>query len=363
MNQVWQISSGEGGRRYTDIFLEYDIMFLGPGFPGAYCDEVYDKVVDCGHLSSSKRGAVRSFAQSVKVGDIVLLRDTYHVKAIGIVDGEGYSHNDCFDDVYGWDLQHTHRVVWQDHLTEELKDLQKTSALFSSRKQIPMFTRVHDKVVLEPIRHLFSSVSERPLKPLPSTLPLPLDLEQLGEELFSKGLSNEVVESLIVAMRRQRRLSHWYNTHGRRSGRPTEHEVVAHMILPLLLALGWSEQLLSIEWNKIDLAAFWGTPTTSENCTMVCEAKVLGHGLIEALDQAANYVKKHELNNCKKIMLTDGTRIYVFERTSDSKWNEKPTGYLNINLIRTNHLAPANTNAIDTIMALTPAGMTRNIGG
>ena len=29
-------------------------------------------------------------------------------------------------------------------------------------------------------------------------------------------------------------------------------------MLPLLLALGWSEQLLAVEWKKIDLAAFWG---------------------------------------------------------------------------------------------------------
>ena len=39
-----------------------------------------------------------------------------------------------------------------------------------------------------------------------------------------------------------------------------------------------------------------------------------------------------------------------------------PVGYLNVKLIRTNHIATANTNAVDTIMALTPAGINREVG-
>jgi hypothetical protein len=36
-----------------------------------------------------------------------------------------------------------------------------------------------------------------------------------------------------------------------------------------------------------------------------------------------------------------------------------PAGYLNVNLVRTDHLAPVGTNAVDTIVALTPAGAAR----
>ena len=44
-------------------------------------------------------------------------------------------------------------------------------------------------------------------------------------------------------------------------------------------ALGWSEQLLAVEWNKIDLAVFQATPRTPDKCALLCEAKSLGHGL------------------------------------------------------------------------------------
>jgi hypothetical protein len=188
-----------------------------------------------------------------------------------------------------------------------------------------------------------------------------LNLDQLGKELFSKGLGYEAVDKVISTIQRQRRLAIWYEEHGKKSKRPREHEVVAHMILPFLLALGWSEQLLAVEWHKIDLAAFWGTPTTKENCCLVCEAKPLEHGLQNAFVQATRYVEKLKLDSCKKALLTDGIRLYLYQRVAKDKWNEIPVGYLNIKLIRTNHIAPADTNAVDTIMALTPAGINREL--
>ena len=133
-----------------------------------------------------------------------------------------------------------------------------------------------------------------------------------------------------------------------------------NMILPLMLALGWSEQLLAVEWHKIDLAAFRGTPTTAEKCVLVCEAKGYGHGLQNIFQQAQQYAELFKLDHCKKILLTDGGRMYLYER-KDKDWNNQPTGYLNVNLIRTNHIAPQNTNAIDTIVALTPSGITREV--
>lgn len=352
MTQVWQIAAGDRGRNYTELFLRHDVMFMGPGDYGDYISnkEAY-----------RKSSQVKRFASSVKQGDIVLLRFCHCVVAIGKVAGEGYEWNRVFDDVFGWDLQHTHRVLWQHHPTEQLTEIQKEKDLFGDRKQQPTFTAVYDKSVLDRITSLFDQCRTRPLNPMPEKLPEPLTMEQLGEELFSKGLPNEAVDKVIVAIQRQRRLAKWYEEHGGKSVRPTEHEVVAHMILPFLLALGWSEQLLAVEWHKIDLAAFWGTPTIDENCCLVCEAKGLGHGLQNIFAQATKYVEKSKLNNCKKIVLTDGTRLYLYQRLKNSEWNEVPVGYLNFKLIRTNHIAPANTNAVDTIMALTPAGISRDI--
>lgn len=64
------------------------------------------------------------------------------------------------------------------------------------------------------------------------------------------------LERRQTAIQCQRRLLEWYRLHGEASERPDEHEVVAHMILLPLLALGWSEQLLEVEWKKVDLSGF-----------------------------------------------------------------------------------------------------------
>ena len=198
---------------------------------------------------------------------------------------------------------------------------------------------------------------------MPDPLPKPLGMDELGEELFAKGIPNEAVDKVLVAIQRRRRMGKWYLQSGTEVKRPTEHEIVAHMILPLLLALGWSEQLLAVEWQRIDLAGFWGTPTTEEKCVLVCEAKGLGHGLQNVLEQAVKYVEDNELTECRKIMLTDGLRIYLYERGRRGwKRTRTPSGYLNVDKIRTNHIAPDNTSAIDTLVALTPAGVMREVG-
>lgn len=359
MTQVWQVAAGEPGRNYTFLFLKYDIMFLGPGRYGPYRDEVYRPLIERGIWTSQKIGTIKRFATKVKPGGIVLLRNGHSVVSIGVVAENGYEHDETFDDVLGWDLQHVQRVIWQDHLTGELEQIQRKSPLFGNiRGPMPMFTSVNNRQIRDRVENLFGQCRTRALKPMPERIPPPLELDELCAELFSKGLPNEAVDKVILAIQRQRRLAKWYDEYGKKSDRPTEHEVVAHMILPLLLALGWSEQLLAVEWHKIDLAAFLCTPTTAENCCLVCEAKGLEHALQQkVLIQAVNYTNKLRLNNCKNILLTDVIRLYLYERQENGEWNQVPVGYLNVKLIRTDHIAPERTNAVKTIMALTPAGM------
>jgi hypothetical protein len=357
--RVWQIAAGDRGRNFSRLFLKHDLMFLGPGRFGPFDPEAYRRAVLLEEVTGQKIGAIGAFCSKMSPGDIVLLRKGYEVIGIGVIPkatDSGYRHDDTFDDVYGWDLQHTRRIVWQEHLASRLQAMQQSAHLFSARKQIPTFTGVGDPAVLNPIRELFNQIENRDLKPLPTPPPPPLSLEELGRELFSRGLANDAVDKLQLAIERQRRLAAWYAAHGKTSKRPDEHEVVAHMVLPMLLALGWSEQLLAIEWGKIDLAGFSGTPTIADRCVLVCEAKRMDAGMNDVGEQAMNYVAKHRLDACKKMLLTQGTRFYLFARSGD-RWPDEPTGYLNVERIRTNHLAPLGTNAVDTLMALTPAGV------
>lgn len=358
MTTVWQIASGESGRKYTDLFLQHDVMFCGPGRFGPFDEAIYRDVVDRGLFSGNKVGQVRNFAVRVRPGDRILLRSGYRVEAIGVVDAAGYQHNPTFDDVYGWDLQHTQRVVWQQQLTAELLNRQSEKELFSDRKMIPTFTRVNDRSILDPIRDLLDNVVERELKELPVPPPAPLTLEQLGEALFARGLSYDSVRSVRRTILKLRRLIDWYRQSGLADSRPTETEVVAHIVLPLMTALGWSEQLLAVEWRKIDLAVFWGTPTDADRCCIVCEAKVIGHGLQDVLDQATRYIETLDLTATGKILLTDGQRFYLYQREGDG-WNQQPSGYLNLLKIREDHICPPGCNAVETLMALTPSHVSR----
>ncbi len=353
--QVWQMAAGQAGRFYSDLFLKHDVMFLGPGDFGAYDRAIYQNVVKNGWANSGIIANIASFHDNVQPGEIVLMRTGLKVVGIGVVEEAGYEWNEAFDDVYGWGLHHVRRVIWQEQLSGEIERLQANGPLFGTRKQIPTFTRVNDESILAPLQPLFARIKERSLKPLPEPLPAPLTLDEVGQQLFTRGLANDAVEKVIRAIERQRRLLSWYQESGGESSRPTEHEVVAHIVLPLLLALGWSEQLLGIEWRKIDLAAFWKTPTTERHCVMVCEAKARHHGLQDVREQAFDYVSNLKLTHCRTVLLTDGGRFYLYKRKGTSEWGEQAEGYLNVEKIRTNHLAPPNTNAIDTIVALTPA--------
>ena len=356
------MAAGEAGRFYSDIFLKHDVMFLGPGYYGPYDAKTYRRAVDDGLTTRGIVGDIASFRENVQPGEIVLMREGRRVVAIGVVADSDYEWNETFDDIYGWGLQHTRRVIWQEHLTKDLARIQAKAPLFARQKQQHTFTRVNVENVLAPLRSLFASLKQRKLKPMPNPLPASLSLEAVGQQLFARGVANDAVVKVIAAFERQRRLLGWYEQLDEELNRPTEHEVVAHTVLPLLLALGWSEQLLAVEWKKIDLAAFCETPTVGKHCVLVCEAKARYSGLQDVREQAFNYVRKLKLNACRKVLLTDGGRFYLYERKSGAaSWDDQAVGYLNVEKIRTNHIAPPGTNAIGTIVALTPAASGRAI--
>ena len=353
---VWQIACGEAGRRYDDLFLEHDIMFLGPGRLGQYSRETYAAAVDDGRITNDECNRVARFHKRVKEGDFVLVRAGHRVVGIGVVASD-YGHDDRFDDIHGWDLQHFRRVTWQQQFQEELEQIQEAEGnMFSHMKQISTFTGLNSLRVRERIEHFLPQCVERELADLPPLPPEPLSLEEIGEALFEMGLSFDVVQRVKTALEKQRGLLNWYQHPRVAPRRPREHEVVAHLVLPILLALGWSEQFLAVEWNKVDLAVFGGTPTDGAHCKMICEAKGMGQGLQGALKQAKTYASKLSLESCRRILLTTGGRFFLYKREGDA-WNDEPAGYLNVLKMRRSHVCPAETDAVQTLVDLTPAAI------
>lgn len=354
--QVWQIACGEKGRRYQRLFLDHDVMFLGPGRFGAYAPSLYDLNPEARAEGEGKITYIRQFATEVQQGDLVLLRSGYTVLSIGVVDSD-YFHTTAFDDVYAWDLEHCRRVIWQRQHDDALLQRQSGADLFEDRKQVPAFTRVNHPRNLDPIRDLLSQVTRRPRNDLPEAPPPPLTPEQLSDALFREGLGYDACQHVERSVRKLRGLLDWY-TEERSPGRPTEHEVVAHMILPLMLALGWSEQLLAVEWRKIDLAVFTHAPTTPASCGLVCEAKGMDNPLQDVVEQAIGYCDKHHLDNCSKILVGDGGYFSLYRKRED-QWESDPSGHVSLRKLRRHYLLPKGADAVKTLMALTPAHISR----
>ncbi len=343
--KIWQIATGEPGRDYRELFFDFDVMILGPSDRGSALENNY-----AGGIPNLAGSQVHNFAHKPSPGDRVIMRFAREVIGIGQIPFEGdhrYSFVEAFRCVYGWDLCHCQRVVWA-----EQYDLGELANVFQSAKQKPSFTQVHENNIVEIVRSIDNSIFDRPLKEMPNIDASEYTDESLGIELFRAGISNKNIDDILGALRQAERLCFWYRSEdcGRK---PSENEVVSHIILPLFLGLGWSHQQVAVEWNKVDMVFFKNTPTIPENCVMVLEAKGLGRALSDVLDQPQSYVSDLNLEDTKYILTTDGANLFVYGKSGD-KWNSNPIGYINVLSLQKQYILPKDTNLVDTLVMLQP---------
>jgi hypothetical protein len=110
------------------------------------------------------------------------------------------------------------------------------------------------------------------------------------------------------------RVAAWYkNEHKRPEGRPSEHETVAYLVMPLLFSLGWSVQTAAIEWRRIDVALFEEMPTSDATLSCVVEVKLLGRSVFAPFGQARDYALAAGRERCQRLVVTDGIR-YALHR-------------------------------------------------
>lgn len=236
--------------------------------------------------------------------------------------------------------------------------LDEWQPVFQSQKTQPTFTQVKQDHLTILESRLRAAVLERPLNPLPGPEDQkPLSTEDLGMSLFKAGLSNEAVEHVIATMAKIVRLNAWYRS-VKMDGRPTEHEIVAHMMVPLMLGMGWSEQLVAIEWNHTDVTFFRATPQKDrdprKDCVMLLEAKRPDQSLDGAYKQATDYVTENLLDNCRRIITTDGAHLLLYKRDPQGDWPPTPSGYVKLSRVRECNLFPMGTSGVETLMELVP---------
>jgi hypothetical protein len=212
----------------------------------------------------------------------------------------------AFDDVNGWDLQHSRRVRWC-RLPEEHTF---ASAVFGANP--PRCSRVWNEEVVDfAERFLNSPPTHWQTAPLPE---LPAEEPPLDEvPVALQGMVAQAADLVPLLQDRQAFGEH-----------PSEDELIAHFVVPFVRALGWPPERIAIQWRRIDVAVFRALPRTPENCHLVIEAKRFGAGVEGALEQAKGYVEA--LGVPRDVIVTDGIRYRMYAGRSGFE----PVAYANL---------------------------------
>lgn len=314
--KYWQISAGDKSRNYSDAFLRYGVMLVGPGDQGHYFHNGNKKYYN---QTGLKKIGIPTFAEDVQEGDIVTLRrqigkNYWEVIAAGFVKSD-YKHLEVFDDVQGWPLQHCRYVGWK----KPIKLIQLSGFARGT------FRQIRDRTIQRRIKKIVDNGISVKQKRIPDASPV-LEDEDLLDFLIDYGLGIKDAEEFTKTIRRIRYLTRWYFKKG---SDISEHETRTFLIIPLILTIGWTEQQLKIEWNHVDIA-FFSTPYTEDSndpsqCVMILESKRLREGLMYAKDQAKTYA--NQFTNCNRFVISDGCRYRLYER-EEKNWHY--SAYLNV---------------------------------
>jgi hypothetical protein len=340
---IWQQAAGDTDHDYAKYCLEWDVILNGPGYAGAWpgCKPALreDK------WSAKKVTDLMRFAEKMADGDLVVLRmGTATVLGVGQVVG-GYEWREEFGDVDGWDLQHVRRVRW---LWKAADPPQKTFDTWAF-KQGDTTQKLSNGSVIGWLAKLAipDDAFSRPLVDLPPADDgNKIDVKKISEFLFDHGVASASINNLLNEIGELIRIAEWY----RRSGKPSEHETVAYLVVPLLRAIGWTPQRMAVEWHHIDVALFDQLPRSDESLRVVVEAKKMGNSCLTAESQAMSYAK--DKDECHRLIVTDGLRYGVYVRKSGEPL--RLYAYLNLTRLRGDYPVYRCNGAEDALLTMAP---------
>lgn len=299
---TWIISAGDRGRDYADYFFRFAMAFVG-GDAQRECM----KQVAAGDTILLKRG-VSEFLAAGKV-----------VERDGVLSGDG--DKEWLRDFDGWDLAGWCHVEWHQPERPEPATGLKIGTIYQT----------HQSEHLDAVQRLLqapvvSYVGEpRPTKEV--------DLDTILAFLIRLGLRISAADDLTEAIRRIRLLADYYYL-SQRWNDIREHETRTFLVVPLLLALGWAEQQLKIEFpvkgiGRVDIACFTGPflQCQDEDVAVLIETKGFASGLDFARRQAEAYAA--HFKKCRVILVTNGYCYKLYRRTNGA-FSITPQAYLNI---------------------------------
>jgi hypothetical protein len=360
---IWQQAAGDKNRDYVDVCIRFDVILNGPGRHGRWPECSTAQKLK-GKIGKRKLTDLRRFSESIKDGDLVVLRlGTSEVHAVGQVVGD-YLYHPEFGDVDGWDLEHVRRVRWlwtapSKQIDERIQFTVRQPQIFEpySMKLGDTTQPLNDGRVKEWLARLPipEGVQARPLAELPVTSAEELSLEELAAFMSENTLTNLPTAPVRQQLQTLNELANWYR---QTDEDPTEHEAVAHLALPLLTLLGWSTRQLAIEWKSMDIALFEKLPRHTDHLAAIVEAKRLGRSCLGALHQAIRYAKKRP--SCQRLILTDGPRYWVHVKQG-AAWTLH--AHLNLRRLRSENPIYRCAGAKEALLAMAPGWKGLDVSG
>ena len=341
----WQVAAGEGTRDYSDVFLRYGVILMGAGNPGSFLEhpESYK-----GHKGWQRK--IVTLAENMKPDDIVILKKGHGAKGRVLAAGRitsSYEWFEPFDDVEGWDLRHGRRVEWVKPVSPILVD-------GLARGTISRVFKGNPKNAAE---RLLNEGEGAPVEK--EDIPSPansISEEHLVGSLIENGLRPADAEAVIRAIWHVRRLAGWYVP---RMDQISEHEIRTFLIVPILLALGWSEQRIKIEWNHTDISLFHQVFNKGAQPCAILESKRMGVGLGHAERQVQLYAK--QFPDCNKLVTSTGDRYWLYEKDPGETWDARRMkekhlrAYMNLFILKDRHPYLENVGgAPDLLKSLMP---------
>ena len=300
----WQVASGSAQRNYPNIFIEFGVFAVNHDWRNT------------GHYHHS--------LQKAKRGDIFILKGGIsRIHAVGIVQDDDLRKADYYFNLDGWALEYYKFIDWyvpQNPIPAKGKGLRMGTI---QKIHVHGLKTLADNALSTWSKAVSSRTINEDIKIVED--------KDIINRLIKEGLKIQQSEVLTSTFNRVRLLADYYlkNFDWRNIN---EDQVRTFLVIPFLLAMGWSEQQLFLEYKigrkKADIVCFDKPIHSSEKkAKILIEVKKLSEGLNYAIDQAFAYAKA--LGDVKTICVTNGFCYQIYDLDYSEDYNE-PYAYINI---------------------------------
>ncbi|MDD4050578.1 MAG: hypothetical protein PHR28_01590 [candidate division Zixibacteria bacterium] len=314
--KYWQIMAGSASRDYSEDFLRYGIAFVGGEGNIKAIESIHQ-----GDLIVLKRG----MSEILAVGRVV----DRNGKIKGNATNETERDMEWLRDYDGWDLPAYCFVDW--HVPPDPEPVKGLTRATVEGVNLQVLREIADRIYN-------SSVPKTPEDHLPGPTEA-LEDHEILTHLIGLGLSPSTADMLTTTFGRVRLLASYYYTRCNWED-VREHETRTFLIVPLLLALGWSEQQMKIELGaggkRIDIACFRrayrrdakNNPNNGD-CALILESKGFSQGLDYAHTQGKGYATW--FSSCQVVIASNGYCYKAYQRNDQGDgFSVEPSAYLNL---------------------------------